>query len=105
MRQEKHSEKPKDEKRRGSFLLTLAVLGLTLVVLLSVVDRQMQIADKRDQLVELQTQLDAQNERNQELRRSLEDENGLADYAERRARLDLGYAKPGEKVFIDMGGE
>ena len=82
-----------------------SVLGLTLVVLLSVVDRQMQIADKREQLETLQTQLDAQNQKNQELRRALEEENGLADYAERRARLDLGYAKPGEKVFIDMGGE
>ena len=81
------------------------MLGLTLVVLLSVVDRQMQIADKREQLETLQTQLDAQNQKNQELRRALEEENGLADYAERRARLDLGYAKPGEKVFIDMGGE
>ena len=101
MRQEKQSEQPK-KKTRGSFLLTLAVLGLTLVVLLSVVDRQMQIADKREQL---ETQLDAQNQKNQELRRALEEENGLADYAERRARLDLGYAKPGEKVFIDMGGE
>jgi cell division protein FtsB len=104
VRQEKQSEQPK-KKTRGSFLLTLAVLGLTLVVLLSVVDRQMQIADKREQLETLQTQLDAQNQKNQELRRALEEENGLADYAERRARLDLGYAKPGEKVFIDMGGE
>jgi hypothetical protein len=33
------------------------------------------------------------------------DENGLGAYAEHRARVDLDYAKPGEKVFIDMGGE
>lgn len=106
MRQAKEqSQKVKKEKRRGGFLLKLAMFCMAVVVLFSIVERQVQIAEKRQQLVELQAQLETQNQRNQELRRSLDDENGLGAYAEHRARVDLDYAKPGEKVFIDMGGE
>lgn len=106
MRQGKEQpQKAKKEKLRGGFLLKLAVFCMAAVVLLSIVERQVQIAEKRQQLVELQAQLETQKQKNQELRRSLDDESDLGAYAEHRARADLDYAKPGEKVFIDMGGE
>ena len=41
--------------------------------------------------------------KNEELRGSLEDEAGLRDYAERKARTELNYAMPGERVFVDAG--
>ena len=28
----------------------------------------------------------------------------MAEYAERKARSELDYAKPGERVFVDVGG-
>ncbi|WP_322171094.1 FtsB family cell division protein [Acutalibacter caecimuris] len=95
----------KKEKRRGSFVIKLAMFGVTLVLLLAIVERQVQIGEKRDRLAQLQSQLDSQNQKNQELRKSLEDEDGLQGYAERRARQELDYAKPGERIYIDMGGE
>lgn len=98
-------QKAKKEKLRGSFLLKLALFCMAAAVLFSIVQRQVQISEKRQQLVELQAQLETQNQKNQELRRSLDDETGLGAYAEHRARVDLDYARPGEKVFIDMGGE
>lgn len=92
-------------KYRGGFLLKFAVFCLAAVVVLSLVERQIQIAEKREQLQQLQTQLEVQNEKNEQLKASLNnDDEALQDYAEKRARRDLGYAKPHERVFVDVGG-
>ena len=97
----KHSNKYK-----GGFLLKLAVFCLAGVVLLSLVERQIQIVEKREQLQELQELLDTQNQKNKELKDTLDNEEGaLQDYAERRARRDLGYARPDERGFVDVGGD
>lgn len=101
----REAEGTKKESKRGRFILKLAIFCLAGVVLLSIVERQVQIVEKREQLAQLEAQLETQNLRNQELRKSLEDDEGLQDYAERRARQDLDYAKPNERVYIDMGGE
>ena len=60
-------------------------------------------AKKKEELQDLQTQLSAQNARNEEIRNSLENSSGLEEYAERQARSELDYAKPGERVFVDVG--
>lgn len=98
-------EAAKPEKRRGAFLIKLAVFCMGAMLLLSVVERQVQIAEKKEQLSQLQVQLDTQNAVNEELRNTLNDQQSLEDYAEKRARRDLDYAKPNERVYIDMGGE
>lgn len=99
-------EAKKARKRNwGGVLLKFSLLCLTLVVLVSLIGRQVQIQEKQNRLAQLEEQLDAQNQKNQELKDSLEKEDGLAEYAERRAREDLDFAKPNEKVFVDMGGE
>ena len=94
-------EKSSKQKHRGSLLIKFAVFCLTIIVLLSLLERQMQIAEKREQLEALQTQLEIQELENQELRGALEDEEGLRRYAEKRAREELDYVKPNERVFID----
>ena len=94
-------EKAKKGKVRGSLLIKFAILCLTAIVLLSLVERQVQIAEKREQLAQLQSQLETQDLKNQELRSALEDEDGLRRYAEKRAREELDYVKPNERVFID----
>lgn len=96
-------KKEKEKKPRGSFLLKIAVFCLALVVVLSLVERQIQIAEKQDQLAELQAQLEAQTTKNQDLQASQEKDEGIQEYAERRAR-SLGYARPNERVYVDVGG-
>ena len=91
-------------KYKGSFLLKFAVLCFAVFILVSLVGQQFQIMDKRQQLEDLQQQLSTQNARNEEIQNSLENSGGMAEYAERKARSELDYAKPGERVFIDMGG-
>lgn len=93
--------KVRKEKKRGRLLIKIAVLCLTIIVVLSLVERQVQIAEKREQLEQLQAQLEQQDLKNQELRSSLEDEDGMRRYAEKRAREDLDYVKPRERVFVD----
>ncbi len=90
-------------KRRGGFLVKLAIFCLAAVVLLSLVERQIQIAEKREELAQLEAQLQAQTAKNQELQEVL-DNGGMEEYAEKRARRDLDYAKPNERVFVDVGG-
>ena len=94
----------KIDKYKGSFLLKFAVLCFAVFILVSLVGQQFQIMDKRQQLEDLQQKLSTQNARNKEIQNSLENSGGMAEYAERKARSELDYAKPGERVFIDMGG-
>lgn len=91
------------EKYKGSILLKFAVLCFAAFVVVSLIGQQFQISDKREELQALETQLAAQNARNEEIRNSLENSNGLEEYAERQARSELDYAKPGERVFVDVG--
>lgn len=94
----------KIDKYKGSFLLKFAVLCFAVFILVSLVGQQFQIMDKRQELEDLQQQLSTQNARNEEIQNSLENSGGMAEYAERKARSELDYAKPGERVFIDVGG-
>lgn len=85
-------------------LMLLVVAGVGTVWLMS---WQVQIMDKRSELADLQAKIAAQNTKNEEIRNtvsSLENEDGLKNYAEKKAREDLDYAKPGERIFVDVGG-
>lgn len=97
-------EKPKHGKKRGGLLIRLAVFGLLAVVLLSLVERQIQIAEKKEELAQLQAELELQTAKNSELQSVLDNGDGMEAYAERRARRDLDFVKPNERVFIDVGG-
>lgn len=94
----------KTEKYKGSFLLRFAVVCFALFIVISLVGQQIKIAEKREELELLQKQLDTQNIKNEELENSLKNNGGLKEYAEKQARRDLDYAKPGERIFVDVGG-
>lgn len=96
--------KLKIEKYKGSLLLKFAVLCFAGFILVSLVGQQLQIGEKREELASLQEQLSTQTARNEEIQNSLENNSGVAEYAERKARSELDYAKPGERVFVDVGG-
>lgn len=97
----------KTEKYRGFLPLKLALFVVAGAALVTLVFWQVKIVDKRTQLADLQAQIAAQNTKNDEIRdtvSSLENDDGLRQYAEKKAREDLDYAKPGERVFVDVGG-
>ena len=78
---------------------------LTIVIepLLALIYNQVQISAKRQELEAVQTQLAAQKADNEELSRQLEASD--EEIIEQVARDELGYAKPGERVFVDMSGK
>lgn len=96
-------QKDKRPKTKGSVLLKAAVFCLAAVVLVSLIERQIQIAGKQEELAQLQAQLEEQTAKNEDLQASLDNDEGVREYAERRAR-SLGYARPNERVYVDVGG-
>ena len=84
--------------------MKFAVFCLALFVAFTLVSRQIEISQKRRTLEDLQQRLDKQTIRNEELSDSLKDSSGLEEYAEKKARRDLDYAKPNERIFVDVGG-
>ncbi len=98
--------KGKKKRRTWSILLPIAIAALAVYIIVMIVNQQIQIGQKSQELAELTAELDAQNVKNEELQATLEagmDQND--DYVERVARESLDYTKPGEKVFVNIAGE
>ena len=97
----------KTERYRGFVPLRIALFLLAGAALVTLIFWQMRIMDKRSELAAIQTQIEIQNARNEEIQKtvgSLENDHGLREYAEQKAREDLDYAKPDERIFVDVGG-
>lgn len=100
-------EKIETQKYKGFLPLKLALFVVACAALVLLFSWQMRIEAKRVELQELQTAIVDQDARNDEIRKtvdSLENDEGLSEYAQQRAREDLDYAKPGERIFVDVGG-
>lgn len=94
------------DKKGFSFKTLLGILMLALVVLYlswSFINNRIQISAKAQQLNTLQEQLAEQLAVNDELNRQLEE--GEESLIEQTARDELGYARPNERVFVDMSGK
>ena len=80
----------------------LVLIGGYLVA--GLVFNQVDIAAKQKELQDLETQLEQQRQQYDELERVLESGSDT-EIIERVARDKLGYAKPNERVFIDVTGQ
>lgn len=97
----------KRQKRPPILPKMLGQAGLVLVggyLVAGMVFNQVQIAAKRQELAAVQAQLASQQQQNDELSRVLESGSDL-EIIERVARDKLGYAKPNERVFVDVTGK
>ena len=94
------------KKIKGSLPLRIAVLCLVVYAAVSLVNQQIQINQKKEELANLKSQLQVQEVENEELRDSIDaTEQDGGEYVERVAREELDYAKTGERVFIIISGE
>ncbi|WP_242969338.1 FtsB family cell division protein [Anaeromassilibacillus sp. An200] len=86
-------------------LLKIAICAFAVYMIAALINQQVQISEKSKELSEMQQQLEEQNIRNEELRRALSDGSEQnSEYLERYAREELGYAKPDERVFVNIAG-
>lgn len=86
------------------FLVRAGALLIGGYLVAGLVFNQVDIAAKQKELEDLQLQLEQQRQQNDELSRVLESGSDL-EIIERVARDKLGYAKPNERVFIDVTGQ
>ncbi|WP_195985095.1 septum formation initiator family protein [Clostridium sp. D33t1_170424_F3] len=96
----------KTKKQRGSFLLRIAIMSFAVYIVFALVNQQVQISERSQELAELQEQIRIQEIKNDDIKHSLEagDEEN-SEYIERVAREDLNYARPGERVFVNIAGD
>lgn len=93
----------KREKRKKSIFLKLAVFCFVAYVAFSLVQTQMRIMEKKQELQYIKNQCEEQTLQNQELENVLSTGSEL-DHIERIAREKLGYAYPDERVYVDTSG-
>lgn len=101
------AKQAKSKRKKGSayrLLLRLAVAAAAVYLVVTFVSGQMQVAQKQRELAELDAMVERQAEQNAELERLMESGDEDA-YVERVAREKLGYARPDERVFVDISGK
>ena len=95
----------KGRKPNKSFLLRVAIFVFAAYTLIILVNQQVQIQEKRKQLADANQQIQIQEIENGDLKQALSADAGdNSDYIEQEAREGLNYAKPGERVFINIAG-
>lgn len=88
-------------KRKKSKLGLIIILCLLIYFTYTVIDQQRIINTKVKEMESLQTKIEAETEKNQQLK----EKNEMIDsdeLIEQIAREELGMVKKGEKVFIDI---
>ena len=96
--------KKKEKKSFSQLMLRLGTFCLMAYLASTLVFTQVEIMVKRQEFEAAKLTLSRQLEGNEELQRLIAS-GDEADYIERIAREKLGYAAPGERVFIDISGK
>ncbi len=92
---------PKKRKQSKSFILSLALLLVVGYFVVTIIDLQLEIRDRKEVLAQLENehqQLVTENNRLQ----TILDSDDKGSYKEQIAREKLGFVLPNEKVFYDI---
>lgn len=99
-------KKQNENKRLIGTLLSAVIILFAFYVVFTLVHQQVEIADKKAQLEELNNQILIQEVKNDEMKQVNEYDDSENDaYIERVAREEFDYSKKGERVFINVAGE
>ncbi len=97
---------PKKKKRGRYILLYLAIIGFVFYAVITIVNQNIQIADKKAELDEINKQINVveiQTKYLEKVKGYTGDE--LKEYIEKIAKDEMGYVSKGERVFINVSGE
>ena len=97
---------PKKKKRGRYVLLYLAIIGFAFYAVITIVNQNIQIADKRAELDEINKQINVVEIQT----RYLDKVKGytgdqLKEYIEKIAKNEMGYVSEGERIFYNVSGE
>ncbi len=94
------------KQRNINIIISLSLILFAFYAVVTLVNQQIEITEKREQLEALQDEIVIQEVKNDEMKNVYElddDENDA--YIERVAREEFDYSKQGERVFINIAGE
>lgn len=95
----------KKKKQKGSFLLRTAVFAFAMYIVVALVQQQLLISQKRQELASVKQQIQVQEVKIEDINHALSaNTKENSDYIERVARESLNFAKPGERVFVNIAG-
>lgn len=86
-----------------NWLIWIAVCGFIGYLIVNLVICRVNISTKQQELSAVQAELEAQRAANEEISRELDGTD--AEITERTARDELDYARPNERVFVDVSGK
>ena len=88
------------------FLIIAVFVFLAVYAIISLTNINIQLDAKKQELKELENQIEVQELKNEEMER-LNNYTGdeLSDYIEQLARDELDYIKQGERIFVNVSGD
>ncbi len=98
---QKKPAKTQKRKQKKSFILSLALVLLVGYFIITIIDLQLEIRDRK----EVKEQLDMEYEQiltENERLQAIVDSEDKGSYMEQVAREKLGFVMPNEKVFFDI---
>ncbi len=99
-----HSKR-KYKKSKINIFLMIAVSVFAVYVIAVFVGQQIEISGKKEKLASVTQELQVQEIKNNEIKKSLESNAGVnSEYIERLARVGLDFVKPSERVFVNVAG-
>ncbi len=99
-------KKRKKHFRLRYFILILASIGFVFYAVITIINQNVRIAEKKSELNELNKQINVVEIQSQYLEKVKNYEgDDLNEYMEKLAKEDLGYISEGERIFINVAGE
>lgn len=97
---------PKRLKKKRYIVLYLAIIGFAFYAIITIINQNVRIADKKAELKDLQQQINVVEIQTQYLEK-VQGYTGdkLSEYIEKIAKEDLGYVSEGERIFINVAGD
>ena len=96
----KRTKRKRTKKSKRNIFLTVAVSVFAVYVVAVFISQQIQISGKKEELASMTQELQVQNMKNNEIKKSLDANINI----ERLARTGLDFVKPGERVFVNVAG-
>ena len=99
-------ERPKKKSKLRYVLLYLAAIGFVFYAVITIINQNVKIAEKRAELSEIQQHINVVEIESDYLEK-VQGYTGeeLNEYMEKIAKEDLGYVSNGERIFINVAGD